>query len=481
MTCILFFMLSCAPQKGSMEIKTWPSGAMVFLDGVSQDITPCTIKKISNGEHELELELTGFRRVKRTIDIYQGDKLTLNIPLEYATGIVHVNTTPPGARVLVDGSPEGTSPLTLNIPLGNHIIDMISENEEYVTKKITVEPDKELEINIDFPVSPKKPAIQWSFATAKTISAPPAADKNRIYFGAEDKFLYAVNEKTGNLLWKKYVDDVISGKPAIAYDTLYCGGGLNRGLYAVDINTGDIKWHFITGKSVYSSPAIAEGVVYFGSYDKYCYAVDAYTGKEKWKFNTGYYVYASPVVKDDMVYTGSMTGTFYALDASSGEELWSFNTEGDEFHSSPVLYKEISYWATIENSWQKIPGYLYALNKETGSLQWKITAEFDEYTMPAADDNGIYYVTKDNYLNAVDNDSGTLIWKIHLEGKQYRSPVINNGNIYLVNNNGIIMCVNAESGEENWKINSEKQIYFQPVLSTNKLYLAAENYLYTYK
>src|SRR5262249_8678731 len=87
--------------------------------------------------------------------------------------------------------------------------------------------------------------IKWKFATGGKVLSSPVADKGVLYFGSDD-----------------------------------------RNLYAVDAETGVQKWKYATFGPVASTPAVADGVVYFLSYDGKFYAIDAATGKTKWKFTT---------------------------------------------------------------------------------------------------------------------------------------------------------------------------------------------------
>ena len=51
-------------------------------------------------------------------------------------------------------------------------------------------------------------------------------------------------------------------------------GSNDRYVYALDASTGNLVWRYETGDQVYSSsPEVADGVVYVGSNDAYVYAL----------------------------------------------------------------------------------------------------------------------------------------------------------------------------------------------------------------
>src|SRR5438067_1255322 len=88
--------------------------------------------------------------------------------------------------------------------------------------------------------------------------------------------------------WKFKTERVIEAwfsSPTVFDDTVYFGSD-DRYLYALNALTGELKWKFKTGDVVYSSPAVADGAVYVGSHDGYLYALDTKTGEERWKFKT---------------------------------------------------------------------------------------------------------------------------------------------------------------------------------------------------
>jgi len=59
-------------------------------------------------------------------------------------------------------------------------------------------------------------------------------------------------------------------------------GSFNSRVYALDARTGRVLWNYSTGGYVESSPAVANGVVYVGSDDDNVYALDAATGVKLW-------------------------------------------------------------------------------------------------------------------------------------------------------------------------------------------------------
>ena len=145
----------------------------------------------------------------------------------------------------------------------------------------------------DTPISSQNVAklkTKWVFTTAGDVSATPAVANGIVYFPDFAGNFYAVNAKSGALVWKHQLadwtavrGDYARNDPAI-HDGLvilgnqagnnaswnggkYVGGGGAK-VMAVDANTGKLKWmtevEAFPTAMVTSSPVIHKGVVYVG-------------------------------------------------------------------------------------------------------------------------------------------------------------------------------------------------------------------------
>ena len=107
---------AAASQPGRLTIVTRPDSASVIVDGQSRGMTPLTLSitpgphtvTIRNGMNERVLPVT----VAAGADIVRDLEMT-NVASATASGALSVMTDPPGARVTIDGTPAGTSPLTV--------------------------------------------------------------------------------------------------------------------------------------------------------------------------------------------------------------------------------------------------------------------------------------------------------------------------------------------------------------------------------
>jgi len=127
--------------QGTAMISTRPEGAQVTLDGVLKGATPLKLV-LPVGEHTLELANgTAARSLPITIeaDTVASHYVDL-VPGVAATtsGRLEVTSDPAGARVSVDGTARGVTPLAIaSISPGSHSV-VISDGESTVTRTVRV-------------------------------------------------------------------------------------------------------------------------------------------------------------------------------------------------------------------------------------------------------------------------------------------------------------------------------------------------------
>jgi hypothetical protein len=112
---------AAGPSTGTLVVQSNPAGVQVVVDGVERGQTPARLS-VSPGAHILELRGRG---VPRVIPFNVAAGAEVSQYLEFAntpeTGSLSVESQPPGAKVLVDGTDRGVAPVTVNdlVP-GNH-------------------------------------------------------------------------------------------------------------------------------------------------------------------------------------------------------------------------------------------------------------------------------------------------------------------------------------------------------------------------
>lgn len=128
-------VVAAAPAKiGRLLVRSTPPGAAVSVDGVAKGVTPVAIRDLDLGSRDITVTLRGYQaeerrivltkaRPSRSVEVRLASAGTSSpVPSTPATfgkpaattGVLAIESQPPGASVLVNGQPRGTTPLTLN-------------------------------------------------------------------------------------------------------------------------------------------------------------------------------------------------------------------------------------------------------------------------------------------------------------------------------------------------------------------------------
>ena len=115
---------------GILSIESEPFGASVLVNGAKLGLTPLEIFELELGSYTVRLEMAGYEPEELSAELNADNpRATLSVPLKRKAtpqpqlGVLRVTSTPPGAQVLLDGKPAGTTPLQkLRARPGEHTI-----------------------------------------------------------------------------------------------------------------------------------------------------------------------------------------------------------------------------------------------------------------------------------------------------------------------------------------------------------------------
>ncbi len=100
------------PKVYSLEVRSDPARAMVFVDGEWRGLTPLALSDVGPGRRRVTIEKSGFLRRTDVVAV-EGETRLLAALEKVPTCKLTVSTKPPGALVLVRGLPMGETPVTL--------------------------------------------------------------------------------------------------------------------------------------------------------------------------------------------------------------------------------------------------------------------------------------------------------------------------------------------------------------------------------
>ncbi len=370
---------------------------------------------------------------------------------------------------------------------------------------------------------------KWTFAGEGAFIASPAAANDKIYVGSTSGIFYAINSNTGNMEWSfktrpststietQILDgqSVVTTVPALA-NPILSSAAVDSGkvyfqandgyMYCLNANNGVKVWEqyvesnktFLMHNTVRytGSPKIYDGNVYVGSRNGVFYCLNQNTGAIIWSYSSGGSIFNAPAIDSVKKYvyvtigepsmltiTGkgaNRNGTLYKFDASNGNIIWRSNvtflntasgeiTPG-EFYGSPVLgdndliYVPTNAWAT------------YTYDTITGKYLWNYTTPngggLIGSVTPAYAYNRLYIQDDFNVtcIDATRNGNGKTIWSIYNGHSILGGITFSNDRVYYATEFRTTYILDAQTGEKLSAFDWDSFCWSNPAFYSGMLY-----------
>jgi len=133
-----FVTVDTPPQNAAMDLQSVPDGAAVSVNDRYVGQTPLPYSGLSPGTYTVTFSLAGYQDLSTRVTVAGGENAEVVANLRPATGSFFVNSTPSGARVLLDGTGAGYTPVVLaNVSAGNHTVTLEKDGYLSVTRQVS--------------------------------------------------------------------------------------------------------------------------------------------------------------------------------------------------------------------------------------------------------------------------------------------------------------------------------------------------------
>ncbi|NPA47179.1 MAG: PEGA domain-containing protein, partial [Thermococci archaeon] len=112
-------LVNLTPLPVNLTITSDPYGAKVYINGTYKGITPLVLSLIP-GTYKVKLTRRGYKNYTTTVKLSPDKSKTLSVTLSPLYGQVKITSTPLGAKVYINGSYKGMTPLDLSLPPGTY-------------------------------------------------------------------------------------------------------------------------------------------------------------------------------------------------------------------------------------------------------------------------------------------------------------------------------------------------------------------------
>jgi hypothetical protein len=134
----------------TVTINVVPDGATVTLDGRTLGTAPLAPYGMAAGNHVIEVTSEGYRPVRRELMIAAGVPLTLTLKLDEIpkTGKVKISASSPSATVTIDDKPLGPVPVSVELALGGHTLEVAAKGYQVHRSELVVAAGQERTVNV---------------------------------------------------------------------------------------------------------------------------------------------------------------------------------------------------------------------------------------------------------------------------------------------------------------------------------------------
>lgn len=327
---------------------------------------------------------------------------------------------------------------------------------------------------------------------ANIYLSSPLIHEGKIYVASVDENLrgeaavYALDGKTGEMLWRYPVRNSVKNTIAIADGRVFAQDAQGF-LYALQAETGELCWE--KHLPVNGLPALIdglvtnEGVVYAGT-GKGLGAYEAKSGKLLWRnegWGQGEGTTSTLTQGNGLLIGSAQWSALYGNDSETGEKLWSVSDNGLRNRGASAAMHGSLLYLTSGTSF-------FILEAATGKVVVRkpLPYNVDVTSTPLLTDKEIIFGTAQKGLIALDRETLEEKWVCPVEDALIytspytrktsatieTSPLCVGKTVYATASDGNVYAIHKEDGKIEWKYSTGAPIFTSVAVSGNTLIVA---------
>ena len=316
-------------------------------------------------------------------------------------------------------------------------------------------------------------------------------EDNIIFF--ENKGSIFNFDKFSKLIWKKnfYKKFEKKAKPelSLANDkkTLIVADNLAK-YYAMNIKTGELIWTKTNVAPFNSQIKIYDDKFFVTDFDNVlrCYSIK--DGSELWNVKTDTAFIKSKkklslVILNGNIYFNNSIGDISAVDIKTGNLIWQTPTQSRLIYENSFILETSDLIADddailLSNNRNEF----FSFSANTGALNWQ--QKINSNIRPTLIENLIFTVTIEGFLVVIDNKTGNIIRitnvfdKIKKNKRSKIKPVgfiVGTKNIYLTTDNGLLILIDISSGRSSSILKVDNEKISRPFILNKNLFIIKDN------
>ena len=317
-------------------------------------------------------------------------------------------------------------------------------------------------------------------------------DNNSVIFFNNNGSILKFDESS-RLIWKKnyYTKLEKKLKPILFFannkDTLIVTDNIAK-YYAINIKTGELLWSKNNSAVFNSQLKIYKDKFLVIDFENILRCFSIKDGKEIWKIKSEKTFINSQkifslIVVDNNVYYNNSIGDITAVNIDSGNLLWQTPTQDNTVYEESLFLKTSDLIANNNSIiFSNNKNEFFSLDIKTGTINWK--QKINSSLRSTLVDDIIFAISLEGYLIVIDNQSGNIIRITDIFNqmkKKKRSKIkpvgfiVGSKNIYLTTDHGRLMIIDIVSGRTKSILKIDNDKISRPFVLNQNLYIIKEN------
>jgi len=316
-------------------------------------------------------------------------------------------------------------------------------------------------------------------------------EKNFIFF--DDKGTLFKFDNNFKIIWKKnyYSKQEKKIKPILTFandgDLLIVFDSIAK-FYAVNLKTGDLVWTKKNPNPSNSQVKVFEDKIYAIDLNNTLRCFSIKDGSEIWNFKSENTFLKSTkrnslIINNKTVYFNNSLGDISAINANDGALVWQMPTQASDIYENAFNLTMSDLVAKKDNLvFSNNKNEFYSINLLNGVVNWK--QEINSSVRPVFYNNLIFTVSNEGYFFILDEKTGNIIKITDIFNnfkKKKRSKikpigfVMGKKKMLLSTNNGKLLIINIASGKVEKLLKIDNRKISRPFVFDNKILLLTDN------
>lgn len=309
-----------------------------------------------------------------------------------------------------------------------------------------------------------------------------ATDGDYVYAATRKGSVYALDKKTGAMLWQYKVDGELSAGITFAAGQLFVAT-IKGEVLALSAQEGDLQWTHQVSTEVITPPVSNGSEVLVSAIDGRLFALDVGSGERLWNYDhpqplLTFRAQAKPWVEERQAFVAFDNGQLLSFGTREGELRWSVRVSQPQgiteleravdLDASPVVAGPFVLAGGAN-------GRVVAVAKGSGKLTWAEDASI--FNDLSVGNDTLVYVDDVSHVYARGVSSGRELWvskKLHRRG--VTAPAIVGDYVAAIDNANYLHLMDARTGDLAARRSLLGNGYQSPMLvDDNVLYVMSDN------